>query len=371
MRILQFGKFFPPHIGGMESFIFDLTEELSRKVKCDVLCSNSKNKTTLENKKSYCIIRTASFGEIFSTSISPAMIWWLKKIGNKYDIIHLHFPDPMANLAYFLARPKTKLILHWHSDIIRPKKLLPFYEPLQNWLLKRAEKIIATSPNYLENSKYLKKYKTKCVPIPLGLNSKKLKINKNLVQKIKNLYNDKPIIFTLGRLIYYKGFEYLIEALKDINGYLLIGGSGPLRKKLEEQIEELNLKKKVILLGKIKKEELGSYYQACDLFCLPSIYKSEAFGLVQLEAMYFGKPIVSTNIPGSGVKWVNQNNITGLVVPPKDNKALAEAINKILKNPELKKKFGENAQRRFEKEFKIEAVANKIFKLYNEIIYEK
>ncbi len=368
MKILQFGKFFPPDIGGMENFIYDLTEELSQKIQCDVLCSNSKNRTTIENKKNYKVIRTKSFGKVFSTSISPSMIYWLKKIGNDYDIIHLHLPDPMANLAYFLAKPKTKLILHWQSDIIKQKRLLFFYEPLQNWILKKADKIIATSPNYIEGSKYLKKYKEKCIVIPLGLNSNKFKINENKEKEIKSLYKDKPIIFTLGRLVYYKGFNYLIEAMKDIDAYLLLGGEGPLKEKLQKKIEDLNLKGKVFLLGKIKDEELSSYYRCCDVFCLPSISKTEAFGIVQMEAMYFKKPIISTDIKGSGVSWVNQNNITGLVVPPKDSTALSEAINKILNNKELKEKFGENGRKRFEKEFNITIISQKILNLYKDII---
>jgi len=234
--------------------------------------------------------------------------------------------------------------------------------------LKKADKIIATSPNYIEGSKYLRKYKEKCVVIPLGLNPEKLKINESMIQEIKKLYKDKPIIFSLGRLIYYKGFEYLIEAMRNINAYLLIGGSGPLKESLQKRIKNLNLSKKVFLLGRIKDEDLGSYYQACDVFCLPSIHRTEAFGLVQVEAMFFGKPVISTNIESSGVSWVNQNNITGLVVSSKDPTALAEAINKIINNPELKEKFGENAKKRFEEEFRIEVVANKIFKLYNKII---
>jgi len=371
MKILQFGKFFPPDVGGIESVIYNLTEKLSQKIKCDVLCSSSHNKTLIEHRGMYTVIRTASFGKLFSTSISPAMIYWLRKIGNRYDIIHLHLPDPMANSAYFLVRPRAKLIVHWHSDIVRQKKLLPFYEPLQNWLLNRADKIIATSPNYIEGSKYLRKYKEKCIMIPLGLNPEILKVDENKVKEIKNLFKDKQIVFSLGRLIYYKGFEYLVEAMRNVDAYLLIGGSGPLKEKLQKQIENLNLNKKIFLLGEIKREDAGSYYQACDLFCLPSIYKTEAFGLVQLEAMYFSKPIVSTDIQGSGVGWVNQNNITGLVVQPKNSIALAEAINKIINNPELKEKLGENTKRRFEKEFDIKIIADRFLKLYNEVIYGK
>jgi len=155
--------------------------------------------------------------------------------------------------------------------------------------------------------------------------------------------------------------------MKEIDGCLLIGGEGELRDKFKKIIINSGLEKKVFLLGKIQEKDLGSYYQTCDIFCLPSVEKSEAFGLVLLEAMHFGKPLVSTDIKGSGVSWVNQNNITGLVVEPKDPTVLAGAINKIIENPNLKIKFGENGKRRFKKEFEIKTVADKIFKLYNEV----
>ena len=371
MKILQLGKYFSPEVGGMENFVVDLTEKLSQKLKCDVLCFNSKNKTVIENRKNYKVIKIANFGELSSIAISPTMVYWLKKIGNKYDIIHLHLPNPIANLAYFLTRPNSKLVLHWHSDIVRQKKLLFFYQPLQNWLLKKAEAIIATSPNYLENSKYLSQYKNKCLVIPLGLNPHRLTSNKTRVRDLKKEYPKKPIIFSAGRFVYYKGYQYLIEAIKKIDAYLLIAGSGPLKNKLRKQIKTLGLEKKVFLLGKVQSEDLGNYYRACDIFCLPSIHKSEAFGLVQLEAMYFGKPIISTDIKESGVKWVNQNNLTGILVPPKNSQALAEAINKLIKNPKLKKRFGDNGKRRLEEKFRIERVVNEILKLYNEIIYGK
>lgn len=367
MKILQFGKFFPPDVGGIENFIYDLTEELSQKIRCDVLCSNSKNKRVIERKQNYIVIRTASFGKVFSTSISPAMIYWLKKIGNDYDLIHLHLPDPMASLAYFFVRPKTKLILHWYSDIIRQKTFLPLYKPLQNWLIKKADRIIIIAPNYIECSKYLLRYKSKCVFIPVGLNFNKLKSSDEKTKEIKEKYEGRPIILTVGRLVYYKGFEYLIRAVKEIDAYLLIGGSGALRNELENLIKKLKLKNKVFLLGRINEKDLGSYYQACDIFCLPSIEKSEAFGLVQVEAMYFSKPIVSTNIKGSGVGWVNQNHITGVVIPPRDSKALVKAINKIIENPNLKKKFEYNAKRRCG-EFDIKDISGQVLKLYKRIL---
>ena len=371
ISVLQFGKFYPPDIGGIELFMYDLTEELSKYVKVNVLCSNSKLKSQVNDYGKYKVYKTASFGKAASTSIAPQMITWLKKLSKNYGIIHMHLPDPMANLAYFLVKPRTKLILHWHSDIIRQKRLLKLYEPLQDWLLKRADKIIATSPNYIEGSKYLSKYKEKCAVIPLGLNPERLKVNKNKIKEIKKTYEGKPIILSIGRLIYYKGYEYLIKAMKDIDAYLLIGGSGQLKNNLQKLIKKMGLGKKIFLLGRIEDKDLGSFYKACDIFCLPSIYKSEAFGLTQVEAMYYKKSIVSTNISGSGVSWVNQNKVTGIVVEPKSSSALAFAINKLLHDKNLIKKFGNNAKKGFEENFHIQIVVKKILNLYCSLLVNR
>jgi rhamnosyl/mannosyltransferase len=368
MKVLHFSKFYPPEPGGIELFAFDLIEQLATEVTCDVLCANTSNKTVIEKRKTYTIVRAASLGSLFSTSIAPATIGLLKKSGKEYDLIHLHLPNPLANLAYFMIRPGAKLVLHWHSDILKQKKLLLFYKPLQDWLLKRADLIIATSENYLEHSEYLQKYRRKCIVVPLGLNPDRLLVNENKSREIKKQFNDKPIVFSLGRLIYYKGLKYLIDAMKDVNAYLLIGGTGPLQEETQDQIKKSNLTEKVFLLSRIREGDLGAYYQACDVFCLPSIYKTEAFGLVQVEAMYFGKPVVSTDITGSGVSWVNQHNATGLVVPPQNSKALAAALTKIISDSDLKARLGRNGRERFEREFTMRTVADRILKVYEDLL---
>lgn len=368
MKVLHLSKFYPPEVGGIELFISDLVEQLSKHITCDMLCANTNNKTVVEKRETYTIIRAASYGSLFSTSIAPSMIGLLKEIGNKYDLIHLHLPNPLANIAYFMVRPDAKLVLHWHSDIIRQKKLMLFYRPLQDWLLKRADLIIATSESYLEHSEYLQHYKGKCALIPLGLTADRLHVNDEKVRHIKNKFSDKPIIFTLGRLVYYKGMDYLIDAMKGVNAYLLIGGTGPLQDKMQTQINLLDLNKTVFLLSRIEDDDLGAYYQACDVFCLPSIYKAEAFGLVQLEAMYFGKPIVSTDIIGSGVSWVNQHNITGRIVPPKNSNALSAALTQIIGDADLKAILGRNGRERFEREFTISTVADKTLKAYKQLL---
>ena len=379
MKILQFGKFYPPDVGGIETAIYNITEELNKKgIKCDVLCSNSKREYKKEiidrGSYKYIVYRTKSYGKIASTSITPQMIFKLKEIIDNYDIIHLHHPDPMANFALFLVNPKKqKIVIHWHSDIIRQKFALKFYRPLLNWMLKKADVIIGSSTKYIEESEQLKKFKNKCVPIPYGIKKENLKINEEKIKEIKKKFENKKIIFSLGRFIYYKGFEYLIESSKYLpdDYVIVIGGEGKLKEKYEKLIMNNNLLNKVFLIGKIPQTHLGSYYKACDLFCLPSIEKSEAFGLVIVEAMSFGKPVVATNIKGSGVSWVNQNGVTGLNVEPKNPKALADAIRFICENPEIYIKMSKNALKRFEEEFTVEKEILKILKIYNKLLEDK
>ena len=371
MKILQVGKFFPPQVGGMETFLYDLTNELNKKgIQTDVVCSNINSSTKIENINNYKVVRVANIGIIASTSISPIMIKCLREISNNYDIVHIHHPNPTANLALMLSRFKGKVLIHWHSDIVKQRVLLRFYKPFLLRMLKRADRIIATSPPYAEHSEFLKKFMHKVNVIPFGIDINKMNnIDKDVVKQIKARYLNKKIIFSLGRLTYYKGFDYLIESAKYIpdNYVVLIGGDGELKRKLELMINRNKLTKKVFLLGNISHGEVYSYFEASDLFVLPSIERSEAFGIVQIEAMYFKKPIVSTNIIGSGVPWVNENGITGYVVEPRNPEKIAEAIVKILDNEDTYNSFSNNAYKRFVEKFHINVAVKKIIDLYNEL----
>ena len=368
MKVLQLGKYYPPDTGGIETVMYDITECLNKRgIKSDVLCSNKTYDYQEDIVNNYKVIRTKSFGKYFSTSITPQMIFKLRRIVNEYDIIHIHLPDPMANLALFFANVRNqKIIIHWHSDIIKQKYLLKLYEPLQKWLLKKADSIIATTPKYIVESKYLRKFKNKCISIPIGINDERLKYDIQKVKEIRNKYQNKKIIFSLGRLVYYKGFEYLIKSANYLSDdyIILIGGSGPLKNELNNIIIKNNLGNKVKLLGRVEDDELGSYYEACNLFCLPSIEKSEAFGIVQIEAMSFAKPVVATKIEGSGVDWVNEDNVSGVNVNVKDSKALAEAFELINSDINSYNGYCKNARERFNTLFKREKMVDKIIKLY-------
>lgn len=365
MRILQLGKFYPIR-GGVEKVMHDLTTGLSEKgVECDMLCAayTGKNRT-IEIGKTSRIICCRTWAHIANTMISPELIVKSARICRNYDIVHLHHPDPTACLALFCARFKGKVILHWHSDIIKQRFWLMFYLPLQKWMIRRADLVITTTPAYLEGSSYLKKVKDKSLYLPIGI----FPVSSQQDKEMQTLYPGKKIIFSLGRLVPYKGFKYLIRAARYLpEGYIvLIGGEGPLKQALETEIETFGVVNKVKLLGRIREEDLPAYYHGCTLFCLPSVQKTEAFGIVQIEAMSCRKPVVATNIPGSGVPWVNKHGVSGLNVPPKNPVALAEAIMEVTKDEKTYMEYSQNAFERYNTVFTKQEMINRYLNIIKE-----
>ncbi len=376
-RVLQISKFYRPVSGGIESVVSEITEGLvDEQINTTVLCTNINGETLVENQR-YKIIRSGIFGKVLSTPISTDLIWQLIKRRKDFDIIHVHLPNPIANLGLFIANPSAKIIVHWHSDIVKQKRALKLYAPLQNWLLKRADAIIATTEPYANSSNWLKPFSEKVKVIPIGIKDPSINNTQTdeslAIQSIKNRYGNRRIIFSLGRMIYYKGFENLIDAATNLpdDSCVVIGGTGELFESLQQRIIQKGLKDKVYLVGRISEQEMSAYYKAADLFCLPSILRSEAFGVVLLEAMAYSLPIVTTNILGSGVPWVNQHNKTGINVEPNNTEELAEAINYLLNNKEVAKSMGYAAKKRFESEFKASDMVNRVIDLYDTISKNK
>ena len=306
--------------------------------------------------------------EAAKTTIAPSMVTRLRRIAKDYDIIHIHHPDPMAAMALRLSGYKGKVVLHWHSDILSQKALLRFYLPIQNWLIKRADTIVGTTPVYLAESPYLQGVQEKCRCIPIGIEP--VISDSAREQEIRNEYSGRRIIFSLGRLVEYKGYRYLIEAAKylDDSFMILIGGGGPLRESLQREIDELGVGRRVKLLGMVPQEDLASYYGACELFCMSSVMKTEAFGIVQIEAMSAGRPVVATKIPESGVSWVNEDGVSGINVAPRDSKAIAKAILTITDNEATWKKFSAGAAKRFAENFTKEKMISRCLNIYAETL---
>lgn len=364
-KILQLGKFYPIG-GGVEKVMYDLMTGISeRGIYCDMMCASAdRNSMTVKINEYANLICTCTWTKKAATMISPEMIWKLRKICRNYDIIHVHHPDPMACMALFCSGYEGRVILHWHSDIQKQKTLLKLYEPLQNWLIRRADCIVGTTPVYLEKSPFLKDVQEKTVCLPIGVEPVYKDCEKEEI--IRKRYGGKKIVFSLGRLVHYKGFRYLIEAAKYLgNDYVvLIGGTGPLKNELQEQIFNEKLAGKVELLGRVSEDDLPGYYAACSVFCMSSVQKTEAFGIVQIEAMSCGKPVVATRIPDSGVSWVNADEESGINVMPEDAKGLADAIMKITSNDEVYTKYSEKSLKRFKTLFTKELMIEKCLKIY-------
>ncbi len=346
--------------------LYDLCEELKDNVDLRVLVANGKGSTKIERQDGLEVIRVGTFGTIFSTSICPSMPYWIKSF--QADIVQIHHPNPMANIAYFLCNQPGRLIVLYQSDIVRQRVTYKLYVPFMMRMLKRADRIIATSANYLESSPLLLRFKEKCVLIPLGIDVHRFKKRggERKIAAVRSQYGGKIVLF-VGRLTHYKGVPYLLEAMKKVPGHLLIIGSGELEKQLKGYVGQNNLSSRVHFLGELGEEEIVDFFHACDLLVLPSITRNEAFGLVQLEAMACRKPVISTQLE-TGVQYVNQDGKTGLIVPPRDSKALAEAINRLLEDEELRTRMGIEGRRRVQREFTKEKMARETLKLYEEVL---
>jgi rhamnosyl/mannosyltransferase len=373
MKILHISKFYSPIEGGLESVVLELVEGMSDAgYQTDVLCANTASRTDISYAPlGYTITRASSLGKLMSTSISPAMLMHTQRLASKYDVIHVHLPDPMSNLALSLARPTSKIVVHWHSDIVKQQRALKLYAPLLRMLLRRADAIIATSSSYAESSPWLREFAEKVNIIPIGIQDpyKCITPSSQKIQAIRRQYGERRIIFALGRMTYYKGFDVLIDAVKYLPSgvVILIGGAGELLETYRKRVALKGLQDKIYFLGRVDNELLPALFLASDIFCLPSTVRSEAFGVVMLEAMAAAKPIVACDIPGSGVPWVNQHGETGLNSPTGDAKALATNIQRILDNPELAERFGVSSRKRFELEFTGENMVNKTLDLYHKL----
>jgi len=275
----------------------------------------------------------------------------------------------MAALALWFAQPKSRVVVHWHSDVVRQRKALRLYEPLQQWLLRRADAIIATSPPYAESSMVLRPWRHKVEVIPIGISDNRSESCSKKAAEIRQRYRGRRIVFSLGRMTYYKGFEVLIEAAAALpdDCVVLIGGDGDLLGHYKSLVARRGLAGKVHLLGHILDHELASHFEACDVFCMPSTVRAEAYGVAMLEAMVMGKPIVATDIAGSGVPWVNIHGTSGFNVPVGEVAPLAAALTRLLDDEVLRQQLGAAAGRRYLQEFNATQMTEKVINLYRRL----
>lgn len=369
LKILEVNKAYFPHIGGIETLVKQYSEELGQfdtQVRTLVCCDN-RGGSIRERVNGVPVIRAANFGTYFSCPISTQFVKQFRRLSQKADVIHIHMPFPLADFAMLLSGFKGKVVLSWHSDIVKQKKLLTLYKPLLKYLLNRADMIFVATEGHIDGSDFLPEYREKCRILPYGITVEDyLNIDRKPILTEKLTDKNSVKVFFTGRLVYYKGVDVLLKAFRLVNGCeLFIAGTGELEAELKAYAKEHNMDDKVHFLGFLPDDELKQAYADCDIFVLPSVAKNEAFGIVQLEAMVYGKPVINTNLP-SGVPHVSIHKKTGLTVPPSDFESLSAAILALARNRELREEYGKNAADRVMENFNEKDVIRKLYEYLSE-----
>ena len=375
LRVLQISNYLWPHIGGIEQVarcliaVFRELPDTEQKVICfnedasqpGADCKRGQTVTDIVDGVE--VIRCGCFAKIASQSLSWSYHRELKQLLDDFrpQVIIFHYPNPFAaSLLLPMLPTDTLLVLYWHLDITKQKILGKLFEKQTKALLERADYVLAATPNYIQGSQWLSRYKGKCQLLPYCINDSSVKADRLVEEKkeqFRKEYSGKVIVFAVGRHVPYKGLTYLIQASKalDERFLIVIGGEGELTGKLKKEAEG---DKKVMFVGRLNRTELLAWYAACDIFAFPSITKNEAFGIALAEAMHFGKPAVTFTIPGSGVNYVSLNGVTGIECANKNSSEFAQALVRLAEDQSLRKSYGSNAAERVsrlftEKEFQL------------------
>lgn len=362
LRILEVNKAYYPHVGGIESLVKQYAEDFSRKSDLIVLvCRDGRGKTINEKISGAKIIRSGSFGTYFSCPLSISFIRNFRRLAEKSDIIHIHTPFPLADLAVLLSGYKGRIVISWHSDVVKQKKLLFFYKPIMMKFLKRADLILTATQGHIDSSPYISKFREKCRVIPYGINIREyLNIQRKPILTEKLIDKSAVKVFFTGRLVYYKGVEILLKAFRNVhNCELFIAGTGTLETSLKEYAGSHNMDN-VHFMGFLPDNDLKCAFADCDIFVLPSVANSEAFGIVQLEAMVYSKPVINTSLP-TGVPHVSVDGVSGITVEPSSPIQLANAINMLAGDKNLREAYGKNAFRRVHDIFDSGKILDEVF----------
>lgn len=370
MRILHISKYYYPYIGGVENTCKYLVENM-RENQFAVVCFNEQKDDRIDMVNGVKVYRVGARLTIARQALSLSYFTMLKRAIREFkpDVIHFHWANPYPAFVLLTMIPKNvKLVIHWHMDIIKQKKIYPLIKPVETMLLKRADRICVTSPQYRDGSKPLQPFKDKVRTVQSAIDEKKLQLvegDEERIKKLKAKYGNKKIIFFIGRHIQYKGLPCLLEAEKYVKSdcVFLIAGKGP----LTEELKNTFTSPRIHFLGKISDDDARICNYAADVFAFPSITKNEAFGLSLCEAMYCYTPAVTFTIPGSGVNWVNLNGKTGIEVPNGDVKAFASAIDNLLNDSSLNENYSEAAHKRVVDNFTLPSEINALRSVYNEL----
>ena len=365
--------------GGTEIAAYNLARNIAKIDEVDIFTTSINSKDSLELSENMTIHRYGTVLKIASANLSFKILY--KPLKQEIDIAHAHYNMPYSDYSAlrYVKKNKVPFVVTYHADaqdsggnLIRNWAQMIYNRSLLKNVLNGADVIIATSNSYIDESKFLGNYRDKIEVIPNGINLEEFDINlsKEECRDKLCLPHDKKIILFFGNIVSYKGPHILLKAFskvktqfKDVK--LVFAGRGEMQEELTKLAAELGIKSDVLFTGYVDERLKPFYYKSADIFCLPSITMAEAFGIVNLEAMTCGIPIISSKL--GGIPDVVTDKETGLLVKPEDEEALTDAIIFLLENEDIARKMGNNGKRKVE-EYSWKKIAEKTEKVYESLI---
>jgi rhamnosyl/mannosyltransferase len=372
LRVCHLSKYYPPAPGGIETQVRTLAlAQADLGLDVSVLCIHheSGTATTTESDGPVSVVRMGRRASGLKLDYCPGLASAIRAI--RADILHLQVPNPTMVLGLLAARPDVPLVVTYQSDVVRQRVRAALFRPLERLLYRRVRAVLATSPTYAGGSSFLRPYADRLGVLPNGIDLGPYRdpspAHLEQARAIRSRYPG-PIWLGCGRMVYYKGFLNAIRALTRVEGSLLLVGNGPDRPGLEAEAARLGVADRVTFLGSLHYLDIVPYYLAADAFWFPSNARSEAFGIVQVEAMAAGCPVINAAIPHSGVAWVSRHDREGLTIPLDDPVALADAASRLIHEPGLRDRLAQAARRRAFEDFDSRATAERSLEIYRDVL---
>jgi len=364
-KVLQVGKFYPPHMGGIETHLEALCGELRTRFDVEVVAAKHRPDQASGERLGIKVTRLDTPFSITSAPVNPGLPAVIRRTAP--DLLHIHLPHPGGVLGLLASGYRGPLVVTYHSDVVRQRIMGGIFRPFLDRVMGRASAIIATSRGYMDSSPVLQAHAARCRIVPYGIAVERFDASGDpRVNDIRRTCGPR-LVLAVGRLVYYKGFDVLLDAMRSVDARLLLIGDGPLRPSLEAQARASGVHHKITFLGELQNDEAAPYFAAADMFVLPSVARSEAFGIVQLEAMANGTPVINTSL-ASGVPGVSLHDVSGLTVPPHDAPALAVAMNRLFDEPSLRARFSAAARQRVRDEFRVELMGERVAAIYDDAL---
>jgi rhamnosyl/mannosyltransferase len=371
LRVLHAYKVFPPDVvGGITEVIAYIAKGMAPRHESSLLVARSRGWGRRYTFDTIPVEALFSFGTLLSTPIAPGFPFVLARRARQANLVALHHPFPLNDIGVALGLPRrAALVVHWHSEILRARPLAGLLAPLIRHTLARAQRIIVSHPALVSESPFLAAHSEKCAVIAFGIDvAYWAELDVAQRRRVEELRSRYPrLVMATGRLVPYKGFDVLIEALRRVDATAVIVGEGPLRHDLLRLAQQRGVAERVILAGMLSRDDLKVHLHAAQLYAFPSVSAAEAFGIVQIEAMAVGLPIVNTDLP-TGVPHVARHGLEALTVPPNDPAALAAAIAQLLDDRALAQRLGAAGRRRVTTEYDLQSFVNRIEDVYEQAV---